>query len=249
MNTLPDTNRNDLQIFNCELGDIRVIIGNNEPLFCLSDLVKVLELTNAGMIKEAIDREFDKGGKFNLYPLDTAGGRQNFIFINEAELYFVLMRSRSDKAKPFRKWVTQEVLPSIRKSGEYKATQAIPKTYAEALLEAGRLALENEKMALQIKEDAPKIQCFNELMNSENAIDFLTFSKVIGIGRTHLFDKCRKLGILMQDNKPFQIFIDRGYFRVIESVYTHGDTTRSYTKTMILPKGQEYLTKKLKRGV
>lgn len=239
----------DIKVFNCELGSIRVIIENDEPLFCLADLAYSLELTNPAMVKEAINAEFDKGSKFNLYPLQTKGGVQNFTFISEGELYFVLMRSRSTKAKPFRQWLTKEVLPSIRKTGNYNVTQSqfkIPQTYAEALLEAGRLALENEKLITQAKENEPKVKAFNELMQSKDALDFLTFSKVIGIGRTKLFAKLRELDILRADNTPYQRYIDSGYFRVIESSYTQNDTTRIYTKTMILPKGQKYIINKVK---
>ena len=146
-------------------------------------------------------------------------------------------------------WVNKEVLPSIRKTGSYNVTQPkfkIPKTYAEALLEAGRLALENEKLITQAKENEPKVKAFNELMQSEDALDFLTFSKIVGIGRTKLFAKLRELDILRQDNTPYQKYIDSGYFRVIESSYTQNDTTRIYTKTMILPKGQKYITNKVK---
>ena len=127
----------DIQVFNCELGSMRVIIENGEPLFCLADLAYNLDFRDGNNLKNAINAEFDKGGIFNMYPLRTKGGVQNFTFIKENELYFVLMRSKSIKAKPFRQWVTNEVLPSIRKTGSYHVSQSpfkIPQTYAEALL-------------------------------------------------------------------------------------------------------------------
>ena len=154
------------------------------------------------------------------------------------------MLARTQQAHQIREYFI-ECEKKFSQNSQYK----IPQTYAEALLEAGRLALENEKLLAQAKEDAPKVKCFNELMDSKNAIDFMQFSKVIGIGRTTLFQKCRELGILMQDNIPFQRFIDNEYFRVIEATYTQGDIRKSYTKTMILPKGQAYLTKKFKGGI
>ena len=238
----------DIQVFNCELGNIRVIIENGEPLFCLVDICKALDLSNSRMVAEAIKSEFE-GCKFNLHPLETSGGVQNFTFITESQLYFILMRSKSINAKPFRQWLTNEVLPSIRKTGSYHVTQSqfkIPQTYAEALLEAGRLALENEKLIAQAKENEPKVKAFNELMQSKDALDFLTFSKIIGIGRTKLFAKLRDLNVLRADNTPYQRYVDSGYFRVIESSYTQNDATRIYTKTMILPKGQKYITNKVK---
>ena len=143
----------DIQVFNCELGNIRVIIEDGEPLFCLVDICRVLDIQNSRNVANAIKLEFE-GSPLNIHPLETSGGVQNFTFITESHLYFILMRSKSTKAKPFRQWVTNEVLPSIRKTGSYNVAQSqfkIPQTYAEALLEAGRLALENEKLIAQAK--------------------------------------------------------------------------------------------------
>lgn len=96
------------QVFeNAEFGKIRVKGDSENPLFCLADVCKILELTTPAKVASAISTEFDKGGEFNSYPLETAGGVQNFTFINESELYFVLMRSDKPKAKPFRLWVTK----------------------------------------------------------------------------------------------------------------------------------------------
>lgn len=89
--------KQDIQVFNCELGNIRAIIENGEPLFCLVDICKTLDLSNPAMVANAIKAEFE-GCKFNLYPLETSGGVQNFTFITESQLYFILMRSKSTKA-------------------------------------------------------------------------------------------------------------------------------------------------------
>ena len=238
----------DIQVFNCELGNIRVIIDNGELLFCLADICKILKIQDTYKVKQAILKEFELSS-LCVGSFDTGFGIKQFTMIDEPQLYYVLNNSRSPKAKPFRMWVNKEVLPSIRKTGGYHVTQSqfkIPQTYAEALLEAGRLALENEKLIAQAKENEPKVKAFNELMQSKDALDFLTFSKIIGIGRTKLFAKLRELNILRADNTPYQKYVDSGYFRVIESSYTQNDTTRIYTKTMILPKGQKYITNKVK---
>ncbi|EAH7576264.1 antirepressor, BRO family protein, partial [Campylobacter jejuni] len=110
----------NLELFKKDDLEVRVIKDeNNEPLFCLKDICDTLELSNISVVKEAINMEFDKGGKFNLTPLKTNGGMQNFIFVNESEVYFILMRSDKPKAKEFRLWITKEVLPSIRRNGNY----------------------------------------------------------------------------------------------------------------------------------
>lgn len=118
--------QNKVQVFENEmLGAVRVKGDFENPLFCLADICKILSITNPMNVKNSINREFDKGDMFNIYPLQTAGGKQNFLFINEPELYFVLMRSRSARAKPFRQWVVSEILPKIRKTGNYSPNDYI----------------------------------------------------------------------------------------------------------------------------
>lgn len=111
-----------------------------EPLFCLADVCEVLELTNPSSVATSIREEFSpEGSKESLDPLyretiDTAGGPQKLVFITEPQLYYVLMRSKAKKARPFRQWVVNEVLPAIRKQGYY-ATQQGVKTKIERRLE------------------------------------------------------------------------------------------------------------------
>ena len=132
-----------LQIFNNkDLGQVRVIGNNGNPLFCLRDICEALNIQNVSDVKSAIDREFDKGGRFDICPLETNGGKQNFIFITEPQLYFVLMRSDKPKAKPFRQWVVGEVLPSIRIHGFY--TRETMFNYKEYEFLQEKLALQQE---------------------------------------------------------------------------------------------------------
>lgn len=236
---------NSLIFKNENFGEVRVIKdGNNGSLFCLKDICNIFGIQNARDVKVAINREFEDDVDI-IYPIkDSLGRMQNTTFITEPQLYYVMNNSRSKNAKPFRMWVNKEVLPSIRKNGSYDLK--IPKTYAEALLEAGRLALENERLqALQI-ENKPKIEAFETLMSSNDLIDFLEFSKIIKIGRTTLFSKLRQLRILMSDNMPYQEYITRGYFKCVERTFTKNNIKRIYVKTMITVKGQDYLIKKLK---
>ena len=97
-----------------------------EPLFCLADVCEVLELTNPSSVASSIREEFtpEEGSKESLDPLykeiiETEGGPQKLVFITEPQLYYVLMRSKAKKARPFRQWVVNEVLPAIRKKGYY----------------------------------------------------------------------------------------------------------------------------------
>lgn len=107
---------NELQIFNnSEFGEIRTITKDNEVLFCLGDLCRALELTAKGVKQRLYDEVISN------YPIaDSLGRMQNAIFVNEDGLYDVILDSRKENARKFRKWVTGEVLPSIRKTGSYQ---------------------------------------------------------------------------------------------------------------------------------
>lgn len=109
---------NDIQIFNSpQFGEVRTTGTSDEPLFCLADVCRVLGLSAKG-----VNQRLDKGVISNC-PLETAGGIQHALFVNEDGLYDVILDSRKPIAKKFRKWVTSEVLPTIRKTGGYIATK------------------------------------------------------------------------------------------------------------------------------
>lgn len=103
---------NELQIFNNEeFGEVRTVVLNSEPMFCLADVCKALDIKNATDVAKRLDD--DERTRLNL-------GRQGETnFVTESGLYAVILRSDKPNAKKFRKWITGEVLPSIRKTGSY----------------------------------------------------------------------------------------------------------------------------------
>jgi prophage antirepressor-like protein len=109
---MADTN---LQVFNSEeFGNVRTVIVNDEPMFCLADVCRALEITNVGNVKQRLS---EKG----IHTVDTLtnGGTQKMVYINEPNLYKTIFQSRKASAERFTDWVTSEVLPSIRKTGNY----------------------------------------------------------------------------------------------------------------------------------
>lgn len=98
------------------------VTDDGEPLFCLADICKVLELSNPSVVASQIKEEFETP-KLNLGVIQRETGPVEAAFITEPQLYFVMMRSRSENARPFRQWVVNDVLPSIRKTGKYEAKQ------------------------------------------------------------------------------------------------------------------------------
>ena len=114
----------NLQIFNNpDFGQIRTVVIEGEPWFCLSDVCKALELTTPSRVKERLNKK----GVTTTHTL-TAGGNQRLLFINEANLYKTIFQSRKESAERFTDWVTSEVLPTLRKTGSYQMPGMGPKT-------------------------------------------------------------------------------------------------------------------------
>lgn len=141
---------NDLQIFNNEeFGEIRTITKDNEPMFCLADVCKALELSNPSMIKSRLNEK----GISNIDTL-TTGGKQKLLYVNESNLYKTIFQSRKESAERFTDWVTGEVLPSIRKTGSY----SMPKTTGGQIQLLAQGYTELEQAVNSIKEDMTELK-------------------------------------------------------------------------------------------
>lgn len=116
---------NEIQIFNNDqFGNVRVTMNeNNEPLFCLTDVCDVIGIANARNVKSRLDEDDVR----RVDSIDSLGRNQQVTFITESGLYDVIIRSDNKNAKPFRRWVTSEVLPSIRKHGAYMTENTLEK--------------------------------------------------------------------------------------------------------------------------
>lgn len=231
---------NEIQIFkNEDFGEIRTIEIDGEPWFVGKDVATKLGYSNT---RDAVSNHVfdeDKG----VEKLDTPGGIQSLIIINESGLYSLVFNSRLESAKRFKHWVTSEVIPQIRKTGSYH----IPKTYAEALR---ALADETEKIEALKKQNQlmqPKAEFFDAVTDSKTAIPLGDVAKIldIGIGRNKLFEFLREKNILTSDNRPYQRYIDAGYFRVIEQKYEVNGEVRINIKTLVFQKGIDWIRKQL----
>jgi putative antirepressor len=136
---------NSIKIFeNPEFGQVRVLLEDGEPLFCLADVCSILELRVTD-VKNRLEEEV-----VSIYPLPTNGGVQQLTFVNEEGFYSVVLGSRKESVKPFKKWVTSEVLPSIRRTGSYSVRPLSP---AELIIAQGQamLALEQKQREQEMK--------------------------------------------------------------------------------------------------
>ena len=237
---------NELQIFNNEeFGSVRTITKDNEPMFCLADVCKALDITNAGNVKQRLS---EKG----IHNADTPtnGGMQNMVFINESNLYKVIFQSRNPSAERFTGWVTDEVIPSIRKNGGYIANQeqlTPEQIVANALIVAQNIISQKDR---KIEEMKPKVEFFDAVADSKTAISMNEVAKVLnikGYGRNKLFEYLRDNKVLDRWNVPYQRYVDNGWFRVIEQHYQKNGEPIVTTKTLVYQKGVDGIRKMIER--
>lgn len=234
---------NELQIFNNpEFGSVRTITKDNEPMFCLADVCKALELEQVSRVKSRLKED----GVTNSKVIDRLGREQEATFINESNLYKVIFHSRKPSAERFTDWVTEEVIPSIRKNGGYIANQeqmTPEQIVANALVVAHNIILQKDR---QIEEMKPKAEFFDTVADSKTAISMNEVAKVLnikGYGRNNLFEFLRENKVLDRWNVPYQRYVDNGWFRVIEQHYQKNGEPIVTTKTLVYQKGVDGIRK------
>lgn len=162
----------ELTIFKSEqFGEIRTQVVNGEPMFCLVDVCKILDIANVGNVKTRLNEK----GVCTMDTL-TSGGNQQMTFVNESNLYKVIFQSRKEEAEKFSEWVTSEVLPSIRKHGAYMVEETLQKALAEPdfLIQlATQLKEEREEKAKLKEQNAQKEQIIAELQPKATYYDLI----------------------------------------------------------------------------
>lgn len=239
---------------NPQFGEVRVSELNNEPVFCLADLCKILDLTPSKVSQRLSDDVLSK------YPIVDSIGREQFAnFVNEDGLYDVILDSRKPEAKAFRKWITGEVLPAIRKTGGYmisKEEDTEADIMARALLIAQstmerqkqRLELlqnENELQKKELKASSHKVEYFDNVLQSTSVYIADQIAKELGITAITLNKKLVKMGILIRRNGqlvPTADYCGKGYTKSRTYTYTRGDGSQgSNCITVWTEKGREFL--------
>lgn len=246
---------NELRIFeNPQFGKVRTAGTTDNPLFCLADVCNALGLTQ-GHVRERLDK-----GVVSTEPLVTAGGVQNANFVNEDGLYDVILDSRKPEAKAFRKWVTKEVLPSIRKHGAYMTDNIIERTLtdpdyliqiATALKDERQKRIEAEQ---SIKAAQPAINFTNAVSGSVSSCLIGELAKLINqngtpMGEKRLFQWMRDNGYLgtkgERYNIPNQKYVDMGLFELKKGVRSGSNGVLHTTiTTKVTGKGQIYFVNK-----
>lgn len=225
---------------------VRVITDEHgEPWFVLSDLCVALGITNARNVAARLDDDV-KG----VRPVDTLGGRQNLTVVTEPGMYDVIVRSDSPEAKPFRRWVTTEVLPSIRRTGSYGSP-----SFDLTRMDDVALLLQAATNALtRVRELEPPAQAWQAMAESSgdyslrDAAQILDRDPSIKTGQNRLGQYLRQIGWLDRRGIPYQRHVDLGRIQSRVRTYKHprtGETVTADPQVRITIKGLGDLHKML----
>lgn len=240
---------------NEEFGSVRAVLIDGEPWFVGKDVAMTLGYTN---YRDALVRHIDLEDKIDGVVIhDSIGRPQKPTLINESGVYSLIFGSKLPNAKFFKRWVTSEVLPTIRKTGVYRLMDSYmiddPVERAKRWIEE-----QEEKKALErkIEEDKPKVEFADHVADTSDLIDMSTLAKLakkenIKIGRNRLFEWLRDNKYLMSHgkhkNEPYQKYVDNEWFVVREYTYNTAYGEQIGTKTYVTGKGQMGIIEKLRK--
>ncbi|MDA1581993.1 phage antirepressor [Bacillus cereus group sp. TH228LC] len=248
---------NQLQVFNNEeFGQVRTVVKGEDVWFVAKDVCDVLEIVNATRSLSRLDED----ELHSMKVADSLGRPQETNVINESGLYSLIMTSRKPQAKAFKKWVTSEVLPSIRKHGAYMTDQVLEQAVTNPDFAIGlltKLKEEKEKLAAaqqQIVQQQPLVVFAEACMQSEQTLKVSEVAKLatkqgVKIGQRQLFAKLREWELMFKrSTEPTQPAVEKGYFEIAQGVKQkpNGEAF-TWTTTYVTPKGQAYIIDRLKK--
>ena len=228
---------------------VRGFIGENGIIFLnLEDVARGL-----GFVDVKNEIEYIRWNRVEKYLKDfgfATSGENDFI--PENIFYLLAMKGKNEIAKNFQLKVANKILPAIRKTGMYATDELLnnPDLAIRAFMKLKEEMIRRQELEKKIEEQQPKVEFYNDVTGSDTTAEIGTVAKVLNfksVGRNTLFDILRRQGILQRDNMPFQTYVDRGYFRVVESKWNapNGDVKVNY-KTVVYQKGIEYISKILR---
>ena len=248
---------NVIKIFeNDEFGSLRTLTDEHgRIMFCGKDVASALGYSNT---KDAIRRHCRWGVKHDLPHPQSPARTIEMVFIPEGDVYRLISHSRLPSAEKFESWIFDEVLPTIRRTGGYVANEDMfVDNYLPFLDDAYRNLFRLQMIAInqlneRIRHDKPLVEFANQVAGTDNLIDMNAMAKLaraenIPVGRNKLFDRLKRMGVLMSNNLPYQKFIDRGYFAVKESVFEVEGMKKTYRQTFVTGKGQLFIISLLRK--
>lgn len=221
---------NKISVFeNAEFGSLRTVTINGEPWFVGKDVAEALGYGKGKSLANAVAKHVDAEDK-GVTEMMTPGGKQNTIIVNESGLYSLVLSSKLPTAKAFKRWVTSEVLPSIRKNGVYGTPEFLQKTisdpqWAMGVLQA--LADAQDKIAVQqkqISEMKPKASYYDLVLQTKNAVNITTIAKDYGLSAVTLNKKLHDYGVQYKQGGTWLLYqqhADKGHTKTKTGVYTN----------------------------
>lgn len=230
-------NDNLLQIFNFEKNKVRIVIDQKgEPWFIASDVAEILGYYKSSNATRILDDD-----EKVAHIVSTHGGPQKTIAVNESGLYSLIFASRKLEAKRFKKWVTSEVLPTIRKTGGYGKQVSIrnPQHLRLLLLESAERVIELEN---QQQANRPKIDFYDDFINAEGLYSLQNAARALDLKPNLFIDSLKDYYLFYQGRAlvPYQRYRDQGLFVVKSNI---ADDNKAYYQTYITPKGLEHFAK------
>ena len=242
---------NEVQLFNFENHEVRSLVINSEPWFVGKDVASILGYKKP---ENAITNHVDDEDKTTTLIQGTGSNyKSKTVIINESGLYSLVLSSKLPSAKKFKRWVTSEVLPALRKTGQYQVKELSgQELMAKALIEAQSVLAAKDK---QIEEMKPKALFADAVATSHTSILVGELAKIlkqngIDMGQKRLFAWLREKGYLIKRqgtdyNMPTQKAMDLGLFEIKEGSYVNGSGVNITTKTpKVTGKGQKYFINK-----
>lgn len=243
---------NDLKEYSFDGQGVRIINDEGEMWFCAPDVCRALGYANTS--QTLADHCAPKGISKRYTP--TSGGNQELTYIDERNLYRLILRSKLPSAERFQEWVCGIVLPSIRKTGQYRAElRQLPQNFAEALrqladeVEKNATLLEqNKRLEIQAEENAPKIQLAEKAISTDDAFLVRVVAKALNYGVMDLYRWLREKRLITARNEPYAETVSRGLFKPRLSTYTDSyGVSRSSITAYITAKGVMYILERLQK--
>ncbi|PEM10733.1 phage antirepressor [Bacillus wiedmannii] len=247
---------NQLQVFNNEeFGQVRTVVQGEDVWFVAKDVADVLEYRDTHNMVRFLDED-----EKDTHQVSTLGGNQTMKVINESGLYSAILKSKKPQAKVFKKWVTSEVLPSIRKHGAYMTDQVLEQAVTNPDFAIGLLTkLKEEKAKLaaaqqQIVQQQPLVTFAEACMQSNESLKVSEVAKMaakhnVKIGQRQLFAKLREWNLMFKrSTEPTQLGVEKEYFEIAQGVKQKpSGEPFTWTTTYVTPKGQAYIIDRLKK--
>lgn len=227
-----------LDVFTYADQQVRTVLVDGEPWFVARDVCQVIGISKP---RDAF-AQLDLDERASM-PMDTPGGTQQMSVVNEAGVYSLMLISRSPAVQPFKRWLTHEVLPQIRRTGQYGS--ALPASFAEALELAAAQARAIELQEAELVAARPKVEAYDALMDADGYYSMEAAAKILGRGRNTFFRELRDLGIIQPGGRlPYQRYMHHFFVTAATFTTPNGVEHTSYT-ARVRPSALDYLRKRL----